>query len=76
MDTLGNTVREVSVGLAEPVAGVWSKSTQDSPILTKPPVDRLVWPGFDAVGDGRFVFAPIEIRETGLWAIELTYKEK
>jgi hypothetical protein len=26
--------------------------------------------------DGRFVLAPIDIRETGLWAIDLTYKEK
>jgi WD40 repeat protein len=75
MDTQGNAVREVFAGLPEPVAAVWSKSRQDSAILTKPPVDRLVWPEFDAVGDGRFLIAPIEIRETGLWAIELTYKE-
>jgi hypothetical protein len=25
--------------------------------------------------DGRFIIAPIDIRETGLWAVDLTYKE-
>ena len=25
--------------------------------------------------NGRFLIAPIDIRETGLWAIDLTYKE-
>jgi hypothetical protein len=59
----------------EPVAGVWLKSRQGPAILTKPPVDRLAWPGFDVLQDGRFVFAPIDIRETGLWEIDLTYKE-
>jgi hypothetical protein len=34
------------------------------------------WPGFDVLKDGRFIEAPIDIRETALWAIDLTYKEK
>jgi hypothetical protein len=39
-------------------------------------VNYPVWPGFDVLPDGRFVVAPIEVRETGLWAIDLNYKEK
>jgi len=41
----------------------------------KPPGDRLAWPGFDVLKDGRLLLAPIEIRETSLWAIDLTYRE-
>ena len=33
-------------------------------------------PGFDMLPDGRFVVAPLDIRETALWAIDLTYREK
>jgi len=75
MDLQGNHLREVARELVEPVAGVWSKSRQGPAILTKPPGDRLAWPGFDVLQDGRTVFAPIDIRETGLWMIDLTYKE-
>ena len=37
--------------------------------------EHLIWPEFDVLRDGRFVIAPVTIRETGLWAIDLTYKE-
>jgi Tol biopolymer transport system component len=76
MDTQGNNRREVLRDVPEPTAGVWSRSREGPAYLTKPPVDRLAWPGFDILRDGRFVYAPIEIRETALWAIDLTYKEK
>jgi TolB protein len=77
MDTDGSNLREVSKGVLQPTAGVWSKTKEGSGFLVKPPgVDRLTWPGFDILKDGRFVFAPIDIRDTALWAIDLTYKEK
>jgi Tol biopolymer transport system component len=76
MDLHGNNPREVVPAVPGPVAGVWSKSKQGSPYIAKPPGDRLMWPGFDVLQDGRFVTAPIDIRETGLWAIDLTYKER
>jgi hypothetical protein len=41
----------------------------------KPPGDRPAWPGFDVMKDGKLLLAPIEIRETSLWAIDLTYRE-
>ena len=75
MDLQGKNVRMVARDLFEPVAGVWSKSAQGPPVLVKPPTDRPAWPGFDVLPDGRFVFAPVDIRETALWAIDLKYKE-
>jgi hypothetical protein len=35
--------------------------------------DRPIWPQFDVLPGGRFVVAPVEIRETALWAIDLVY---
>jgi TolB protein len=37
--------------------------------------DRPLWPRFDVLRDGRFLIAPIDIRETGIWAIDLQFKQ-
>ena len=76
MDAQGKNANEVLRDLSEPLAGVWSRSKQGPAVLAKLPLDRMAWPGFDVMNDGRFVFAPIDVRETALWAIDLTYKEK
>ena len=76
MDADGKNPREVARDLFRPIAGVWAGPGKTPAFLTKPPVDYPVWPGFDVLRDGRFVVAPIDIRETALWAIDLTYKEK
>jgi len=76
MDADGKNPREAVRDLFFPVAGAWSPSGKTPPFLGKPPVDFPVWPGFDVLRDGRLVLAPIDIRETALWAIDLTFKEK
>jgi Tol biopolymer transport system component len=76
MQADGKNPREVVRDIFEPVAGVWSRKNATPQFFAKPPVDYPVWPGFDMLPDGRFVLAPIDIRETGLWAVDLTYKEK
>ena len=76
MDTYGNNLRQVAQDLLDPIIAVWNKSKQGPPFFVKPPTDVFAWPGFDVLPDGRFIFAPIDIHETGLWAIDLTYKEK
>jgi TolB protein len=38
--------------------------------------DRPLWPRFDVMPDGRFVLAPIDIRETGLWAVDLQFRSQ
>ena len=76
MDPQGKSPSQTVSDLPEPIAGVWSRSKQGPPVLARLPLDRPAWPQFDVLPDGRFVFAPIDIRETALWAIDLTYKEK
>ncbi len=36
--------------------------------------ERPLWPRFDVLPDGRFLVAPIEVRETGLWALDLQFR--
>ena len=74
MDADGANPHQVARDLFEPVAGVWSRKGRE--FFAKPPGEHIAWPGFDVLADGRFVIAPIDIRETGLWALDLTYKEK
>jgi Tol biopolymer transport system component len=76
MDSHGNNARQVATDVLDPIAGVWNQSKRGAAFFVKPPGDRLVWPGFDMLRDGRLVFAPIDIRETALWSVDLTYKEK
>jgi Tol biopolymer transport system component len=77
MQADGKNPREAARNIFEPVAGIWDKTRgTNNKFFARPPVDYPVWPGFDMLPDGRFVLAPIDIRETGLWAVDLTYKEK
>jgi len=80
----GKNPRQIYSGLPEPTRAVWSGNgpafsfngeirTPAKKLFSFP--DRPMWPGFDILRDGRLVVAPIDIRETGLWAIDLTYKE-
>ena len=84
MDADGRNLRKVAGDLTEPTIGVWSRKgpaflahgeirTAGEKLFAL--ADHLMWPVFDVLQDGRFVIAPIDIRETGLWAIDLTYKE-
>ena len=84
MDADGRNTRRVAGDLPEPTIGVWSSKgpaffangeikAAGEKLFSL--TDHVMWPAFDVLRDGRFVIAPIEIRETGLWAIDLTYKE-
>src|SRR5213593_499452 len=83
-DVDGRNPRLVFRGIPEPAKGVWSRKGPafflDGQIRTATEIlfamtDRTMWPEFDVLPDGRFIVAPIDVRETGLWAIDLTYKE-
>ena len=84
-DADGKNPREIFHGLREPLKAVWTRKgpaflisgeirTATEKLLSV--MDHPIWPDFDVMPDGRFVIAPIDIRETSLWAIDLTYKEK
>jgi Tol biopolymer transport system component len=84
MDADGRNAREIYKGVETPIAGAWSPKGPafmvDGEIRTATETlfaitDRTLFPQFDVLRDGRFVVAPIDIRETGLWSIDLTYKE-
>jgi Tol biopolymer transport system component len=80
----GGIPRRIYSEIPEPTKGVWTRKGPafflDGQIRTASETlfmmkDRLMWPEFDVLPDGRFILAPIDIRETGLWAVDLTYKE-
>ena len=84
MGSDGTNIREIFNGLPQPTIGVW---TRKGPAFfvngeIRTPAEKLfsgtahpIWPKFDVLKDGRLVIAPIDIRETGLWEIDLTYKD-
>lgn len=68
----GSHRQQLRDGIPRPVPAVWTKN---GPAVFLDSKVQPVWPRFDVLPDGRWVVAPIQIRETGLWAIDLTYKE-
>jgi Tol biopolymer transport system component len=80
--------RQHSAGLdptPTPAVGAWSKSGPlqvigyeirgpNRTVLFKS--ERPIWPEFDVMPDGRFIFSPINILETGLWAIDLQFRNQ
>ncbi len=80
----GSNAREIMRNLPEPRIGLW---TPKGPAVVlngevQSPSEKLlgiaghlIWPAFDVLKDGRLVIAPIDIHETSLWAVDLTYKE-
>jgi Tol biopolymer transport system component len=83
MDVDGKNPEQIYGPVPEPTTGVWSRRgpafflngeiRTASESLFKP-TDHRLWPRFDILPDGRLAVAPIDIRETGLWAVDLTYK--
>jgi len=83
MDADGMNAKQIFAPVPEPTTAVWSRKgpafflngeiRTASELLFKP-TDHSIWPRFDVLPDGRLVVAPIDIRETGIWAVDLTYK--
>ena len=84
MDVNGSNPRQIYGPLPNPTVAVWSRQgtafflngaiQMPSGTLFQPS-GHPIWPRFDILSDGRLAIAPIDIRETGLWAVDLTYKE-
>jgi Tol biopolymer transport system component len=79
----GGRIRSVFSALPKPTVGVWTKygpafyshgEIRGPHDVTLYGPDRAIWPRFDVLPDGRWLIAPIAIRETGLWAVDLVYK--
>jgi Tol biopolymer transport system component len=79
----GANPRQVYGPVAEPTVARWTSKGPafflDSEIRTASEslfkaAGHPIWPRFDVLPDGRFAIAPIDIRETGLWTVDLTFK--
>ncbi|HLQ76069.1 MAG TPA: hypothetical protein VK210_01875, partial [Terriglobia bacterium] len=68
--------RMIRSGIAEPAPAVLTKN--GAKFFRDPEVNggKSIWPKFDVLADGRYVVAPIEVRETSLWAVDLTFSAK
>jgi Tol biopolymer transport system component len=76
MDSKGNDSQSIRSGIPEPAPAVFTKG---GPRYFRDPEvtgGKAIWPRFDVMPDGRYLVAPIEIRETSLWAVDLTFAEK
>jgi Tol biopolymer transport system component len=83
MDAAGGNQKQVYGPVPDPTVAVWSSTGPafflDGLIRTASetlfqPMDHPIWPRFDVLSDGRLAVSSIDIRETGLWAVDLTYK--
>jgi Tol biopolymer transport system component len=83
MDTDGKNPKQIYAPIPEPTTAVWSRKGPafflNGEIRTVSeslfrPIAHPIWPRFDVTPDGRLALAPIDIRETGLWAVDLMYK--
>ena len=75
-DLLTPEERRVRDSVRGPVPAIWTshgpKYYADADING----GRTIWPIFDILPDGRRVISPIQIQETSLWAVDLTYTSK
>jgi Tol biopolymer transport system component len=76
MDANGDDPRLLRGGVPEPVPAVLTKSGPKFHADAEVNGGKQIWPGFDVLPDGRYVVAPIETRETALWAVDLTFTDK
>jgi Tol biopolymer transport system component len=76
MDIDGNNPKSLRGEINEPAPGLLTKLGpkyyRDEDVNHGKPI----WPAFDVLPDGRFVIAPIDTRESALWAVDLTFTSK
>jgi Tol biopolymer transport system component len=76
MDADGGNPQLLRSGVPEPVPAVLMKNGPKLSLDADVNGGKTIWPRFDALPDGRYVVAPIDIRETALWAVDLTFADK
>jgi Tol biopolymer transport system component len=76
MDANGDDPRLLRGGIPEPVPAVLTKAGPKFHADAEVNGGKPIWPKFDVLPDGRYLVAPIETRETALWAVDLTFADK
>jgi Tol biopolymer transport system component len=76
MDANGDDPRQLRAGIPEPVPAVLTKTGPKFHGDVDVNGGKRIWPKFDVLPDGRYLVAPIDSRETALWAVDLTFADK
>jgi len=76
MENNGDDPQKLRSGIPEPAPAVLTKGGPKFSADSEVNGGKLIWPKFDVLPDGRYVIAPIQIRETALWAVDLTFADK
>jgi len=72
----GKNTRRVREGVGEPLPGGWVNGVPRTYLDPEVNGGKAIWPEFDVLQNGKILSAPIEVRETALWAVNLTYVDK
>jgi Tol biopolymer transport system component len=75
-DISGQNTQRVRNGINEPIPGNWVKGAPKTSLDPEINGGKRIWPEYDVLPDGRLLTAPINIHETALWTVNLTYVEK
>jgi Tol biopolymer transport system component len=76
MDVNGGNLHRVRDGITELAPPLWTANGPRYYRDLEVSGGQRIWPEFDRLADGRFILAPIDIRETSLWAVDLTFHKK
>ena len=76
IDSNGRNARRVRENVSAPVPGAWVKAGPKTYLDPEIHGGKTIWPEFDVLPDGRTLTAPIDARETAIWAVNLTYVDK
>lgn len=76
IDASGSHSRRVLGDIPEPTPAAWVHGTPKTYLDPEINGGKEIWPAFDVLPDGRLVTARIQVRETALWAVNLTYVAK
>ena len=76
MDIDSRKPRQVRGGIDGPTPSAWVKNVAKTSLDPEINGGKSIWPQFDILPDGRLLTAPIDIRETALWEVKLTYVDK
>jgi Tol biopolymer transport system component len=72
----GANPRRVRDGVADPTPSTWVNASPKTFLDSEINAGKRIWPTFDVLPDGKVVTAPIDIQETAIWSVNLTYVEK
>jgi hypothetical protein len=72
----GQGARRVRDNVTALLPGGWLRGGAKTRLDTEVNGGKAIWPEFDVLADGRTLTAPIEIHDTAVWTVNLTYVEK